>query len=306
MNRRQALLAMVLAGTIATLGTTGCSNGSDNNGQGIPKHLRVGIIPNISPEKQQAQYEPFRAYLADRLRVDVELFVATDYAGVVAALVSNQVDMAYLGGLTYVQADEQNEVTPLVTEVDEETGTARYLSAVVVKDDSPHRSVEDVVNAGGSFAFGDVSSTSGSLYPRVMLVGAGARCQTDDLTNCPPLSRVVFTGGHDAAAQAVLNDSVDAAGIELRILHRLERQGTVPPGALRAVQTQEVMGYPWVARADLSAPARTAITEAFTSMTDPTLLSLMRAKSYVPVTAADYAPLREEAKRLGLLTAEGR
>ncbi|MEV0428258.1 phosphate/phosphite/phosphonate ABC transporter substrate-binding protein [Micromonospora sp. NPDC050495] len=306
MNRRRALLAMGLAGALAALGTAGCSSESDSNSQGIPQHLRVGIIPNISPEKQQAQYEPFRKYLADRLHVDVELFVATDYAGVVAALVSEKVDVAYLGGLTYVQADEQTDVTPMVTEVDEETGTPKYLSAVAVKKDSPHQSVKDVVDAGGRFAFGDVSSTSGSLYPRVMLVGAGARCQPDDLASCPPLSRVVFTGGHDAAAQAVLNGSADAAGLELRILHRLERQGTVPTGALRVVQTHEVMGYPWVARADLSAQARTTLTEAFTSITDPSLLSLMRAKRYVPVTEADYASLRDEATKLGLLTAKGR
>lgn len=116
---------------------------------------------------------------------------------------------------------------------------------------------------------------------------------------------MVFTGGHDAAAQAVLNGSTDAAGLELRILHRLERQGTVKAGELRVVETRDVMGYPWVARDGLTEQARTTITKAFTSITDPTLLALLRAKSYVPVTDADYAPLREQADKLGLLTRNG-
>jgi phosphonate transport system substrate-binding protein len=305
MNRRWSMLglAVLLAGGMAL---AGCSTGAgETDAGGMPKTLQVGIIPNIAPDKQQAQYEPFRAYLADKLGVDVKLFVATDYAGVVAALVAKRVDIAYLGGLTYAQAAEQTRVRPLVTEVDEDTGTTKYLSAVVVRKDSPRTTVKDLVNAGAKFAFGDVSSTSGSLYPRIMLVDAGARCEPIDLEKCPPLSQVVFTGGHDAAAQAVLKGSVDAAGLELRILHRLERQGTVPAGALRVLQTREVMGYPWVAREGLSEQAQTTIVNAFTAISDPKLLSLMRAKKYEPVTDADYASIREQAGKLGLLTKSG-
>jgi phosphonate transport system substrate-binding protein len=100
----------------------------------------------------------------------------------------------------------------------------------------------------------------------------------------------------------VLNGAADAGGIELRILHRLEKQGTIPPGALRVVGKQEVMGYPWVARAGLSEQARTAVTGAFTSISDPKLLDLLRAKSFVQVTPADYDEVRSNAATLGLLT----
>ncbi|GGK76578.1 putative selenate ABC transporter substrate-binding protein [Planomonospora parontospora subsp. parontospora] len=296
----RAALAVLSA---LALMSTGCSAGGATHAHGSPGTLRVGIIPNISPETQRAHYEPFRKYLADRLKTDVELFVATNYAGVVSALAGKKLDIAYLGGLTYVQAEAQTKVTPLVTEVDQETGTPEYLSAIVAKADASFRSAKDVVAAGGKFAFGDVSSTSGSLYPRVMLVDAGARCQTGDLTACPPLASVAFTGGHDATAQAVASGSVDAGGIELRILHRLEKQGSVPKGALKVVETREVMGYPWVAGPDLTGETRDAVINAFTAMSDPKLLDLMRAKAYVKVSAADYADVRKQATDLGLLTA---
>ncbi|WSZ87698.1 phosphate/phosphite/phosphonate ABC transporter substrate-binding protein [Micromonospora sp. NBC_00858] len=275
----------------------------------VPRGLRSTrssrrtCLGRFRSEKQRALYEPLRTYLADRLEVEVELFVANNYAGVVAALVAKQVDVAYLGGLTYTQAAEQSPgVVPLVTEVDEETGTPRYWAAVVVRAEAPTKSVADVVAAGGRFAFGDVGSTSGSLYPRMMLVDAGAKCQPDDLNACPPLRNVTFTGGHDATAQAVLNSSVEAGGLELRILHRLERQGTVPKGALRVVEQREVMGYPWVARDGLDESARQKVTDAFLAITDPALLSLMRAKSYAAVSIADYTEVRQNAERLGLLT----
>lgn len=301
--KRQRFLALVAALVSLLLVSTACGDdSSDQTADELPQTLRVGVVPNVSPDKQRAQYEPFRKYLTERLGVDVELFVATDYSGVVTALTSKKVDLAYLGGLTYVQAAEQAPVTPIVTEVDRDTGTPKYLSAVVVKADSSFRSTKDVVAAQGRFAFGDPSSTSGSLYPRAMLTRAGAQCDPVEIMKCPPLTSVTFTGGHDATAQSVYNGSADAGGIEVRILHRLEKQGTVPQGALRIVETTEVMGYPWVAREGLSQQARDRLAQAFTSISDPTLLDLLRAESYVPVTAADYADVRAKAAELGLLT----
>jgi phosphonate transport system substrate-binding protein len=268
----------------------------------MPGTLRVGIIPNISPERQRAQYEPFRRYLSGKLGVRVQLFVATDYAGVVTALVAKRVDLAYLGGLTYVLAARQSGVTPLVTEIDQETGTRQYVSAIIVRSASRFTMTREVVAARGSFAFGDPSSTSGSLYPRLMLVSASAACSKTEITACPPLKKVVFTGAHDATAEAVYRGSADAGGIELRILHRLERQGTIPKGALRVIDTRLVMGYPWVAREGLSSQAQHAITAAFTGVTDPVLLDLMRAKRYATVSTADYAEIRADAVSLGLLS----
>jgi phosphonate transport system substrate-binding protein len=302
---KSALAAVTLL--LVSLGCAHAGHPGHAGTGGMPQTLHVGIVPNISPDKQRAQYEPFRAYLAERLETNVELFVATNYAGVVAALAAGKLDVAYLGGLSYVQAEEQTELVPLVTEVDQETGTPEYLSAIVVKAGSPYTSTRELVAAGGRFAFGDVSSTSGSLYPRIMITEAGARCETGDLTACPPLSAVSFTGGHDATAQAVATGNVDAGGIELRILHRLEKQGAVPKGALRVVETRQVMGYPWVAGPGLPAQARQAVTDAFLAIDEPRLLDLMRAEKYAPVTAADYDEVRLQAGRLGLLTpAQGR
>jgi phosphonate transport system substrate-binding protein len=303
MRRVRLLLTAAL---LITALLTGCGSGDGGEAaaNGVPKTLRVGLIPNVAPEQQRAQYRPFGEYLESALGVDVELFVAADYAGVVAALASDRIDMAYLGGLTYVQAERQVKLTPLVTEIDRETGTQKYFSAVVVRAGSPYRNLRaDIVDAGRTFAFGDVSSTSGSLYPRIMLDAAGARCSPRKVDECPPLRRVTFTGGHDATAAAVLGGQVDAGGIELRILHRLEREGKVPKGALRVIEQREVIGYPWVARTDLGRPAHESIVKAFTALSDAKLLELMRAKSYTPVTAADYAEVRNEAQRLGLVGA---
>lgn len=293
------LLALLLLTLLAGCGSTSVAD--NPNPDALPETLRVGLIPNIAPDKQRATYAPVGEELGRLLGVEIELFVAPSYAGVVTALAARQLDIAYLGGLTYAQAEKQVELTPLVTEVDRDTGTSRYLAAIVVPAASAAQTPEDVVAAGGSVAFGDPSSTSGSLYPRLMIEAAGATCSATSLESCPPLSSVSFTGGHDATALAVAGGRADAGGLELRVLKRIESQNVVPPGALRVVQTREVMGYPWVGRTALGAEPLDQVRQAFLGITDPKLLDLLRAKSYVAVTPGDYDEVRREAARLGLL-----
>lgn len=313
---RPARLTRALA-ALAALALLASACGEDNGtddvaadtdspaGEGVPDPLVVGLIPNVAPDEQRARYQDFGDYLEEALGVEVELFVASDYAGVVTAMAADRLDLAYFGAVTYVQAEQQVDVVPLVTEIDQETGTPQYISAVVVREESAFQSLDDVLAAGGRFAMGDVASTSGSLYPRIMLVNAGAECDTRRLTECPPLESVDFTGGHDAASQAVLSGAADAAGLERRILNRLVRDGKVAEGALRVVEEIEVMGYPWVARTALGTAAHEAITQAFLAIDDPAVLDLLRAESYVAVTASDYDEVRERTAELGLLRPDG-
>src|SRR5438309_9482679 len=170
MNRTQIhrRVPTILAAFLLGISFVACSAPvSQAQGGEKPATLRVGLVPNQAPDRVKTQYEPFRQYLEKTLAQPVETFVATDYAGVVEAITSDKLDMAYFGGLTYTQAEQRAEVAPIVTELDRETVTSKYTSAIIAKADSPNQSPADL--KGKKFAFGDISSTSGSLYPRFML-----------------------------------------------------------------------------------------------------------------------------------------
>lgn len=261
-----------------------------------PQVLRIGLIPNIAPEKQKAKYQPFEEYMEKKLEMPVELFVATNYTGVVQAMVAGKLDLAYFGGLTYAQALEQVPVEPIVTEIDRETGTTEYWSYIITRPDSGINSLEDL--KGKTFAFGDPSSTSGSLYPRIMLVEAGFNWERE----FAPMKQVIYTGGHDATAEAVVTGKVDAGGIEGRILNRLIKEGKIDGSKIKIVSKRLVLGYPWCVRKDLKPAFRKKIVAAFESVDDPALLDLMRAVRYVEVNENDYEPLRNKAKELGLVS----
>ena len=197
-------------------------------------------------------------------------------------------------GLTYVQARERADVHPVFTEINPETGTTKYRSLIIVPADSDIEEVEDI--EGQTFAFGSVSSTSGSLYPSIMLDQAGIDYRTD-------LEEVIYTGGHDATAQAVANGRVAAGGLEDRILYDLQEEGIVEEGSVRVIEESEpIEGYPWVVRDDLPDETEQEITDAFLGIEDPELLDLLRAEGYERVEAADYDYVEEQARKLDLLT----
>jgi len=290
---RRRLFHAALAGGAALATACGSAASTPIAGE-LPKTLRVGLIPNQAPDRIRAQYQRFGAYLEKTLGQPIELFVATDYTGVVEAMASDKLDLAYFGGVTYVQAEKRAEISPVVTEIDRETSSAKYYSAIITRADSQIKTVADLKEKDRRFAFGDISSTSGSLYPRIMLDRAGIGNFTDPL-------KFVYTGGHDATTLAVVNGAVDAGGVEKRIMQRQIDAGTVRQDQIRIVEQELVMGYPWVVRNRLDKGLVDRIAKAFIDLKDDELLKLMRAERYVRVTHTDYDEVRREATRLGLV-----
>jgi len=276
---------------------TNCGGGGGGaQGSSDPGVLKIGLVPNQNPEKVEAQYEPFGEYLSEQLGREVDLVVPTSYPAVVEAMANDELDLAYFGGLTYAQARERANVSPLVTEINPRTGDTTYRSLIIVPASSTIQEVSEL--KGRNFAFGSISSTSGSLYPSIMLRDAGIDYRTD-------LGEKTYTGGHDATAAAVANGQVDGGGIEDRILYRLIEEGTVEDGTVRTIEESDAIeGYPWVVRDALPEDLKEEIAQAYLNIEDPALLDLLRAAGYERVVAEDYDYVEGQARQLDLLTAE--
>ena len=293
MIQRLSKLVMI---TVVAVVLAGCGGGGGGGAASGDEPLQVGLIPNENPEEVEAQYQPLEDYLKKELGREVELSVPTTYNAVVEAMVSGELDLAYFGGLTYVQARQRADVHPLFTEVNPRTGTTKYRSVIIVPADSKVEKVEDL--EGKDFAFGSVSSTSGSLYPSIMLNQAGIDYRTD-------LGEVVYTGGHDTTAQAVANGRVAAGGLEDRILYGLQEDGIIGKDKVRVIEESDpIEGYPWVVRDALSDKDEQALTDAFLGIEDPKLLDLLRAEDYQKVQASDYDYVEEQARKLDLIAEE--
>jgi ABC-type phosphate/phosphonate transport system substrate-binding protein len=68
--------------------------------------LRASAIPDEAPDVLQRKFVPLGRYLAERTGMSVQFVPATDYPTVVQSLANGKIDLAWLGGYTYLQAME--------------------------------------------------------------------------------------------------------------------------------------------------------------------------------------------------------
>ena len=187
----------------------------------------------------------------------------------VEALVSGQVDLAWLGGITFVQARLRSggAVEPLVQRVEDED----FRSVFVTRADSGIDSLEDL--RGRDLAFGSPSSTSGHLMPRHHLLAAGIDPERD--------LRVAYSGAHDATALAVAGGRVDAGALNASVWEALAADGRIDPDELVAFfRTPGYHDYNWTAGPSLDAAARDGIAEAFLALSgSPSATSACRASA---------------------------
>src|SRR5256714_5312408 len=282
MVRRMRTLALLLFCVALACGRSGPA-----------QPLRVSMIPTTDPGKATREMQPLVDHLARSTGGEVQMTIPTNYAAVVEALVNDQVDIAHLGGFTYVQASKRAEVKPLVQrERDRE-----FHSLFITQAGSPIKSLADL--KGRSFAFGDVNSTSGHLMPEYFMRRNGVDREV--------IAKATYTGGHDATLLAVANGKVDAGALDEAVFQRMTSSGKVDPAKVRVFwTTPPFFDYVWVARKGLDAKVASAVQDAFLKLdpADPQqkqILDSLSASKYVVANDGDYDKLRQAAVQAGLL-----
>ena len=251
------------------------------------------MIPTTDPSRMLRDAEPLVARLERATGRKVALTIPQNYAAVVEALVQGQVDVAHLGGFTFVQASKRAGAVPLVQRDRDREFHSKFITA---RDDV--RGLADL--KGKRFAFGDVNSTSGHLMPAYFMRKEGVDPAVVD--------QAIYTGGHDATALAVSERRVDAGALDEAVWERLTKDGKIDPSKVRVFwTTPPFYDYLWVARRDLDPAVARKVAEAFLALDparpeDRPILELLSAEGrYVAVDAAAYGPLRDAAVREGLL-----
>jgi phosphonate transport system substrate-binding protein len=213
------------------------------------RELRLGISSAENERDAVARQQPFQDYIQRTLGVPLRVFRATDYAGVVEALRSSNVEFARFGPAAYALAHRVmgDRVLAYARDRDTEGGTG-YYSVVFVKADSAYRSMADL--RGKSFAFADPNSASGFAFPSYFLRRAGIEPNTH-------FGRTGFSGSHEQSVIAVLNGTYDAAATfwsneQRGNIQRMIEKGMIQPGTTRIVWTSPLIpNSPWVMRGDL-------------------------------------------------------
>lgn len=256
--------------------------------------LRVSAIPDEAPTELQRKFAPLGKYLERETGLRVQFTPVTDYAAVVEGLASRKLEMAWLGGFTFVQARlRTGTAIPIVQRKEDEAFISRFISA-----DPKIKSLADL--KGRNFAFGSPSSTSGSLMPRYFLLKAGIVPERD-------FKNVAYSGAHDATVAFVASGKVEAGVLNASVWDKLVESDKVDTTKVRVfATTPPYYDYNWTVRGDLDPALVKKLTDAFLKL-DPAnpaqkeIMELQRASRFIVTKAENYKSIEEAARSAGLL-----
>ncbi len=257
--------------------------------------LRVSAIPDEAPTELQRKFAPLGKYLEAQTGMKVVFVPVSDYAAVVEALSTKKIDMAWLGGFTFVQAKIRTNGTaiPIVQREEDAKFTSKFITA-----DPAIKSLNDL--KGKTFAFGAPSSTSGSLMPRYFLLQAGINPEKD-------FKNVAYSGAHDATVAFVAAGKADAGVLNASVWEKMVEARKVDTDKVRVfATTPPYFDYNWTVRGDLDPALVKKLTEAFLRLDaknpeQAEIMQLQRASKFIPTKKENYESIEKAAQAAGLL-----
>jgi len=257
--------------------------------------LRVSAIPDEAPTELLRKFEPLGKYLSKQLGMEVKFVPVADYPAVVESLASNRLDLAWLGGFTFVQVHLKDPTaTPLVQREQDAQFTSKFITA-----NPAVKSLADL--KGKSFAFGSISSTSGSLMPRYFML------KEDNIKPESYFSRVAYSGAHDATVAWVQAGKVDGGVLNASVWQKLVDAGKVDTSKVKVFATTPAYyDYNWTVRGNMDPALKAKIKQAFLDL-DPAnpehkaILDLQAASRFIETKPENYEGTEQAAREAGLL-----
>jgi len=256
--------------------------------------LRVSAIPDEAPTELLRKFKPLGAYLEQQTGMKVEFVPVADYPAVVEALATDRLDMAWLGGFTFVQVNQKTgNAIPLVQREQDAQFTSKFITS-----DPNVKSLADL--KGKSFAFGSISSTSGSLMPRYFMLQDNIKPETY-------FSRVAYSGAHDATAAWVQAGKVDAGVLNASVWQKLVDSGKADTNKVKVFATTPTyFDYNWTVRGTLDPALAEKLKQAFLALdpakpADKAILDLQAASRFIPTKPENYKGIEDAARAADLL-----
>ncbi len=267
-----------------------------------PIKVRIGFNPTQNSDQLRPAAQAIADYIEKEFKgtIEVEVFIPTEYRGLIEAMRGGNLDFAFFPPDGYVIAHQDVGAEVLLKSV--RGNSPYYWSAIIVRKDSGIRRIEQL--EGKTIAWVDKNSAAGYVFPRAALISRGINPDRF-------FSKQVFAGKHDAAVLAVLNRSVDAAatfanddrnksGAWTQFLKPEEAAQitaifyTRPiPGDTFTVSKQFLTKYPNLTKGIAAAIRRIRTPES------KLLFNLYRIDYMVPAKDSDYDVVREARRIAG-------
>ena len=257
-------------------------------------------IPDQDESRLVERFTKVAEQLRAKLGVPVQYIPVKSYPAAVTAFTNNQVQLAWFGGFTGVQARRQTPGAQAIAQGAEDAAFKSYVIANSKTGLKPANEFPKAV-AGKSFTFGARASTSGRLMPEFFIRQAFGGKAPEEI-----FSRVGFSGDHSRTIQLVQSGAFEVGVLDYSVWDLDQKAGKVDPTQVSVVwESPPFPDYQWTIRGDVDATFGTGFTEkvraTLLSIDDPAILGIFGRTKFIPAKNEDYAPIEEVAKSTGLL-----
>ncbi|TAE58714.1 MAG: phosphate/phosphite/phosphonate ABC transporter substrate-binding protein [Nostocales cyanobacterium] len=183
--------------------------------------IKVAVIPTQSSPEQFTNIQELSEYLEKSLFRKFDIQIQKDYETAVELLVSEKVQIAYLGSLTYIKAKQNNpNIQPILAPITKTTGRPWHTS-VIIANANKIKSIQDLKNK--RFGFVSKSSTTGFLIPQVEFF------QAQNINPAQTLTEIKFLGSDHQAIAALTDGEVDAVAVAQEAFIKAQSEKKIDP-----------------------------------------------------------------------------
>lgn len=256
-------------------------------------------IPDQDETKLVQRFTAFGKYLESKLGVEVKYLPVKSYAATVTAFKNNQVQLAWFGGLSGVQARLAVPGSQAIAQGAEDVEFKSYFIANAAADVKPMAKLGDALK-GKTFTFGSRESTSGRLFPEHFL--------RETFGQAPEqiFSRVGYSGDHSRTIQLVQSGAYQVGAVNYLVWDAELKAGKIDTSKVSVVwTTPSYPDYNWSVRGDVDSTFGAGFTEklknAILGVDDKTLLGHFDRTKFIPAKNSDYGPIEAVGKVTGLI-----
>jgi phosphonate transport system substrate-binding protein len=256
-------------------------------------------IPDQDETRLRARFDKVADYLQEKLGVEVEYVPVKSYAAAVTAFRNNQVQLAWFGGLSGVQARLLVPGSQAIAQGYEDQFFVTYF---IAHKSTGLTSAEDFPDGieGKTFTFGSKGSTSGRLMPE-FYIREHFKKSPDEV-----FKKVGFSGDHSRTLALVQSGAYEVGALNFKVWDKELEAGNVDEAEVSVIwKTPTYPDYQWTIRGDVDdtwgAGFSDRVKETLLGITDPDLLESFPRKSFIPADNADYQPILDTAKEIGLI-----
>lgn len=256
-------------------------------------------IPDEDETKLIERFQGVADYLAEELDVEVRYVPVKSYAAAVTAFRNNQVQLAWFGGLSGVQARRLVPGSEALAQGAEDESFQTYFIA----HNSTGLEASDELPAairGRTFTFGSKGSTSGRLMPEFFLRESFGEAPEDIF------ARVGYSGNHTRTLRLVEAGTYEVGALNFAVWEKELADGNIDTNAVKVIwRTPGYPDYQWTVRGDVDERFGEGFKErvrtALLALDDPQLLASFPREAFIPADNDDYEPIRKVAEEIGIL-----